>query len=263
MMSNIRLLSLFKREHNFRELGGYATADGHHIKEGVFYRSAALASMSDEELNNIRKLGIKTIVDFRSSAERNEFPDPEIPGIRNIHLSAMRDESGRDIDYSPKQIIKNALRSQRGSIVETNIDHFYDFLIFDNTAYRQFFRLLLDDQTPILFHCTAGKDRTGVAAILILLALGVREETIEKDYLLTNKYRCQLILDQPWLLRLLGHLSKNIRTMMLFSQGVLPHGCRFVLNEIKRRYPSRQAYLKNELGLTPENMTYLRKRYLE
>lgn len=262
-MSNIRLLSLFKREHNFRELGGYATTDGHHVKEGVFYRSGALSFMNDEELDNIRKLGIQTIVDFRSLDERNECPDPVIDGITNIHLSAMQDDRGHDIDYSPKQIIRNALKSKRGSIVETNIDHFYDFLIFHNVAYKRFFKLLLDGQTPILFHCTAGKDRTGVAAILILLALGVSEETIEKDYLLTNRYRSQLILNQHGPLKLLGRFSKNIRTMMLFSEGVLPHGCRFVFNEIKKHYPSVHDYLESELELTSDDLTWLRKTYLE
>lgn len=263
-MSNIRLLSLFDQTRNFRELGHYRTLDGHHVKEGIFYRCAALSDMSEEELQNIQKLGIRTIVDFRSLEEREGRPDPELPGITNIHLSAMVDDSGHDINYSPQRIIRNSLKSGRRSVVQTTIDHFYDFLIFHNYAYKQFFKLLLDQKnTPILFHCTAGKDRTGVAAILILLALGVSEETIEKDYLLTNRYRRELILNKHWLIKFLSRFSKNMRSLMIFSEGVLPHGCAFVFHEIRKHYDSYDEYLINELDLSAEDLAQLRKMYLE
>lgn len=262
-MSNIRLNHMFRKEMNFRELGGYRSQNGQHIKEGIFYRCAALSEMNEEELRHIQELGIKVIIDLRSHDEVKEHPDPEISGITNIHISAMRDSEGKDIDFSPQSIIKIALKKRERNVAESTIDRFYDFLIFHNTAYQKLFALLLDKQVPILFHCTAGKDRTGVAAILIMLALGVSEETIEKDYLLTNKYRHNLIVKKHKAYRLLGLFSKNMRTLLTFSEGVLPHGCDFVFEEIKSHYDSYEEYFLDDYGLSSEDLAKLRDYYLE
>lgn len=261
-MSNIRLNHMFRKEMNFRELGGYRTKDGHHIKEGVFYRCAALYEMNEQELQAIADLGIKVIIDLRSYEEVKDHPDPVIPGIENIHMSAMKDIDGKDIDFSPQKIIKIALKKRERNVAESTIDRFYDFLIFHNDAYKKLFALLLEEKVPVLFHCTAGKDRTGVAAILIMLALGVSEETIEKDYLLTNRYRHDLIVKKHKAYRFFSHFSKNLRTLLTFSEGVLPHGCEFVFNEIKSHYDSYEEYFLDDYGLTIEDLEKLKKSYL-
>ena len=90
----------FRHEHNFRELGGYKTKDGRTVKKGMFYRSGALAFMDERELAAVGRLGLKSVVDLRSTIEHITFPDPPIDGATNYHYTAMNDNDLNEIDYS-------------------------------------------------------------------------------------------------------------------------------------------------------------------
>ena len=115
---------------------------------------------------------------------------------------------------------------------------------------------------PLLFHCSAGKDRTGVAAMLILLALGVDEKTVVEDYVLTNEYRASIIEG-----KLKGHpILKRISPaakIMRATEGVLEHFGERVLSEIIQEYGSYEAFFEQDLGLDAEAISALRDRYLE
>lgn len=262
-MSNIKLAHRFRRELNFRELGGYRSSDGRHIKDGILFRSGAPGYMNEEERKHFEELGVKVIIDFRSLEESKEVPDPDFPNTTYIHMPAMKNPEGEDIDFSPAHIFKLLPKTPTKNIARGAIDRFYDLLIFHNSAYKEMFNLLLEEQVPMLFHCTAGKDRTGVAAILIMLALGVSEETIEKDYLLTNKYRSAKIKEVLDHYRLIHHFSKTLKIILTFSQGVLPHGCQYVFDRIKEKYDSYDDYFLNEYGLTKEDLDRLKDLCLE
>ena len=166
-------MSGFRQETNFRELGGYKTKDGRTVRKGLLYRSAALGSMNERELKALEKMGIRSILDFRSRLEEAAFPDPPVPGATNYHVSAMRDNDGNDVDYSPSAILLAAIKEPGFNKVAALTRHAYSFIVFDSEAYQKMFELLLNEKAPLLFHCTQGKDRTGAAAILLLLALGV------------------------------------------------------------------------------------------
>lgn len=262
-MSNIKLAHRFRRELNFRELGGYRSSDGRHIKDGILFRSGAPGYMNEEERKHFEELGVKVIIDFRSLEESKEVPDPDFPNTTYIHMPAMKNPEGEDIDFSPAHIFKLLPKTPTKNIARGAIDRFYDLLIFHNSAYKEMFNLLLEEQVPMLFHCTAGKDRTGVAAILIMLALGVSEETIEKDYLLTNKYRSAKIKEVLDHYRLIHHFSKTLKIILTFSQGVLPHGCQYVFDRIKEKYDSYEDYFYHEYGLTKEDLDRLKDLCLE
>ena len=231
-------MSGFRQENNFRELGGYKTKDGRTVKKGLLYRSAALGSMNERELKALEKMGIRSILDFRSRLEEAAFPDPPVPGATNYHISAMRDNDG-------------------------NERHAYSFIVFDSEAYQKMFELMLNEKTPLLFHCTQGKDRTGAAAILILLALGVDEETILDDYVLTNKYRRLLIDKAMKKHRILTKISKNAHTFMLIHEGVDRSFGEAAIRSIKERYPDYETFFRKEYGLTADDLARLRDLYLE
>lgn len=93
-MSNIKLAHRFRRELNFRELGGYRSSDGRHIKDGILFRSGAPGYMNEEERKHFEELGVKVIIDFRSLEESKEVPDPDFPNTTYIHMPAMK-KSGR------------------------------------------------------------------------------------------------------------------------------------------------------------------------
>ena len=218
----------FRQELNFRDLGGYRTGDGREIRRGLLLRGAAPGDMTEEEQERLCHMGIRTIVDFRSQGEREENPDPPFPDIANVHLCAMTGADGREIDYSPSMLFRTALRFKGRNKIRALMEYCYEIIPFSNKAYQKMFRLLLEEQTPVLLHCTAGKDRTGVAAILILLALDVAEET---------------------------------HAFFTIQQGVIRSGAESMLEAIYRRYPDTDTFLEKEYGIGPLEKKHLKELY--
>lgn len=168
---------------NFRDLGGYRTASGQTVKTGKLYRTSNMATLTDRDLQTIGALGIRTICDFRGpdeiKAQPSRLPTSNAPDIHT--LSIMPKVGG-----SVRQIMEAG--EARAADVKSLITEAYRAYARDHVAqYRAFFeRLTADDRYPIVFHCAAGKDRTGFAAAITLTALGVPKETVFEDYLLTN-----------------------------------------------------------------------------
>lgn len=173
--------------YNFRDLGGYRTTDGKFTKWGRVFRSDDLHTLTDADLNYLSSIPVITIVDFRSKEEIQEAPDREVPSAHNNYaysispgnLTSSSDSAAFDL---------SALQSMDmdSMMMAINIQ-----LVTDPESirmYKRFFSLLLENRGPLLFHCTAGKDRTGMAAALFLLGLGVDEETVMNDYLLSNEF---------------------------------------------------------------------------
>ena len=125
----------FKHEHNFRELGGYKTKDGRTVKKGMFYRSGALAFMDERELAAVGRLGLKSIVDLRSTIEHITFPDPPIDGATNYHYTAMNDNDINEIDYSSRKMVLMAMKEPGLNKMESFGKHLYAHVAFDNDAY--------------------------------------------------------------------------------------------------------------------------------
>lgn len=253
----------FRHENNFRELGGYKTKDGRTVKKGMFYRSGALGSMNEREIEALKKMGLKSILDFRSRLEEAAFPDPPIDGATNYHFSAIRDNDGNEVDYSPRTMFLMALKEPGINKMASLMRHVYGFIAFDSEAYKKMFDLMLAERTPMLFHCSQGKDRTGVAAILILLALGVDEETILDDYMLTNKYRSKLIKESLQKHKILSKISTNMHTFLWIQEGVDRSFGEAVIKSIHEAYPSYEKFFETEYALTQEDLVRLRDLYLE
>ncbi|WP_350454644.1 tyrosine-protein phosphatase [Slackia heliotrinireducens] len=254
-------------ELNFRELGGCRTADGRTVKHGVFYRSGALGEATPEELERISDLGLRFVLDLRCQEEADELPDPVISGAEQIRISGCMDADDNEVNLSPSSIYKLLVNPRRKDpdreeSIEAAVAEIYSSLAFDSVAYRRLFAEIESANVPLLFHCTAGKDRTGIAAMLVLMALGVNDQDMIDDFALTNVYRRSRIeaklADKP-LLSKVDVVEKLIRA----SEGVLPHFGERVLSEIRQEYGSYQEFLNKELGLDEERLTALRDRYLE
>ena len=203
----------FNTLSNFRELGGYRTSDGRTVRHGLIWRGGSLGWLDAGELDRVRQIGFRCDLDFRSAIEADEMPDPRLPGVIYERSCAMLDARGDEIDFSPEGItrILDAYREVRGVDALDRLedgspdadmfspkamavmDDIYVGMAFDSMAHKRLFAHLAAGEVPIVFHCTAGKDRTGVAAMLVLLALGVSEEDALYDYLLTNVYLAQRI----------------------------------------------------------------------
>lgn len=258
---------------NARQLGGYETADGRHVKRDVLLRTAKLSDAPSEELaalKDIYHLGV--VVDFRTLAEREGAPDPEIDGVDNIVLDVL-DEGSRtgagaaiagiyeNGGAEPAEAMLNIIRS--GCVSE----RMYADMAFDPAAekgFRDFFRILLENggQKAVLWHCSGGKDRTGAAAVLLLLALGVNKETALRDFELTNEFlrekiaymesRAAELTDDPeeiaWVKDLTGVNRKYMEKL---------------LDTLEEKYGSQERYLTEGLGLDRAELEQLREMYLE
>lgn len=258
---------------NARQLGGYETADGRHVKRDVLLRTAKLSDAPPEELaalKDIYHLGV--VVDFRTLAEREGAPDPEIDGVDNIVLDVL-DEGSRtgagaaiagiyeNSGAEPAEVMLNIIRS--GCVSE----RMYADMAFDPAAekgFRDFFRILLENggQKAVLWHCSGGKDRTGAAAVLLLLALGVNKETALRDFELTNEFlrekiaymesRAAELTDDPeeiaWVKDLTGVNRKYMEKL---------------LDTLEEKYGSQERYLTEGLGLDRAELEQLREMYLE
>lgn len=256
----------FEAAENFRELGGYPAAGGKHVKHGVFYRSGALAETvtTPHDKALLESLGIKVICDLRSSQERAQQPDPAVPGAKRYDISAIVAADGQEVNFDIASFF--TMSAAQLQLVMDAVLQSYARLPLDNEAYRAMFAELEQGNVPLLFHCTAGKDRTGVAAMLILKALGASDETVMEDYLRTNdcrrKTRAGIALKFEAALGD-GALTEQQERIIGMFGGVEPEGLNLAMNAIRAAYPSFEAYFEAEYGLTKEKLAHLRELYLE
>ena len=242
---------LFDGTSNTRELGGYKTEDGRSLKWGVLYRSDKLSELTDADQKYLLQLGIKRVIDFRSSEEKQNEPDQLPSTIKYIEMPIEADGAIRP---KVEAILKGDLNEDVGAIlVETNKEFISDF----SGVYKGFIESLIENQEPTLFHCTAGKDRAGFAAALVLLAVGVPEKIVIEDYMKTNKYTEETIQDYINKINLysLGSVDAEILRPLL---GVEERFIRAALDEIKQKYGSVENFIRDELKIRDESIIELK-----
>ncbi|MDO4804743.1 MAG: tyrosine-protein phosphatase [Lachnospiraceae bacterium] len=253
----------FRRELNVRDLGGYETEDGRKVREGLLIRCAAPGEMDAAEVEAFAGLGIVSLMDFRSGDERAKLPDPIGVSEDYYPISAVKFSDDAEVDLSPAAIMKAALGQKGRDKVGSLAKMFYTDVLFDNEAFRKMFDLLLAGRAPMAIHCTAGKDRTGIAAILILLVLGADRETAKRDYALTNRYRRKLLYAEYDRHRILNRISRNMRSVATLSQGVFPEMADAVFEAVVKKYGDFDTYFEKEYGLFEAEREKLREMYTE
>jgi len=181
--------------YNFRDLGGIKNKEGLFVKWGRLFRTDEMNKLTDADLAYIASTGLKTVVDFRTNSEKEGLmgglvppaPDKLPPTVKNAY----------DLPINAGNIFSDEIMDQiRGGATPAElrqlmINSYQEMVSLDEyvNMYKQFFAYIQDDNNlPLSFHCSAGKDRTGIAAMLILAALDVDKETIMKDYLLSKQY---------------------------------------------------------------------------
>lgn len=245
---------------NFRDLGGYQTVDGKMIRWGLLYRSDGLQKLTDHDRQRLSTLCLNRVIDFRSTYERDLWTD-RLPPDSNIQVVEIPilDASTALVQESRDEFVKK-LRTI--DPVKYMTESYVGFATQFTPAFRQFFRELASAEgRPVLFHCTAGKDRTGFAAALLLRMLGVPQETVLQDYLLTNDY---FYTGHKWNLRL-ARLLKGKRFVGAIKGFMLadPRYLSVAFETIDREYGSFENYLRNGLALSGADIESFRVLYLE
>ena len=246
---------------NFRELGGYEADEGKHVKWGQIWRGIPTCKLTGEaDRAKLDALGLRLILDLRSTEEARREPDYVPDGARLVQICGLCAEDGHEIAFAPGDIDRLMASAPEGYDVPRVM---YRRMLTGNKAFKELFRALEAGETPILFHCSAGKDRTGVAAMLILLALGASDETICADYAQTNVCRraeIEAVMQE--------HADEiaadpSCRNHYYRMAGVEPELAPFVLDMIRSQFGSAENYLEAEYGLTPARLMRLRRMYLE
>ena len=244
---------------NFRDLGGYTTADGRKLKWGKLYRSSKLSALTNYDQQRVHRLGLTLICDFRQVVEQELEPSLLAPNSQHLlaSLPIAPGSSNSFIENLHNGII--AVDDASGFMQEMN----RDFVINQLPQYAEMFRLLLADDHQVLIHCASGKDRTGFGTALILDVLGVDEEQIIHDYLLTNRY---LPIDKE-MEKLAGQFKdasgKAVAADVLRPLlEVRPEYLIACFDEIRKRYASKEHFFATELKLDDKLIEQLRERYL-
>ena len=251
----------FAGGNNFRELGGYPADEGKHVRWGQIYRGIPTGKLTGEaDRRLLDSLGLRLILDLRSSGEAKKEPDYVPDGARLVQICGLCAEDGAEIAFAPGDIEKLMQTAEEGESISQRL---YRRMLTGNKAFKELFRALEAGETPILFHCSAGKDRTGVAAMLILLALGASDEVICADFEQTNA--CRKAEIDAVLAEHAAEIAADPACRMRYyaMAGVDPAAAPFVLDTIRRKFGSAENYLETEYGLTPARLMRLRRMYLE
>jgi protein-tyrosine phosphatase len=244
---------------NIRDAGGYHTRDGQMVRWGKLYRSGSMSRLSAEDQVYLQRMGVRLVYDLRSVAERDKRPDklPNDPNLQQRHLPM---ESG---DRFERLRGIYTVLFRKGAI-----DHFmldgYQRVMIDSNAHLigEIFQQLAEPrQLPAVLHCTAGKDRTGLVNALLLLTLGVPEETVLADYTLSNKFydhfRAGIAADlkqvAPW-----GISIDDLQDLLLVKEKTL----RGALDYLRQNYGSLKGYLHDAAGVSDKTISQLKTNWL-
>jgi protein-tyrosine phosphatase len=246
---------------NFRDLGGYATDDGRHVRWGLLYRSDNLAHLTDADLEKVQQLGIKLVCDFRSTEEKAEEPD-RLPATNPPAVAELPifDES-----FSPAAFRERLTSGDLGDLdlrqTLTDANRLFASQFAGQYA-AMLERVTRPESLPAVVHCTAGKDRAGFASAVILRTLGVPEETVLEDFLLTNHYTGRKIERTLWTIRVISLFRvdpEQVRPVLGVERGYLEAA----FDEIAKRHGSFDAYRRDALGFDDAETAAFRQLALE
>lgn len=255
-----RLLA-FEGISNFRDLGGYQTEDGRTVKWGALYRSGTFATASRSDLAYLEKLNLSALIDFRSTPEKEEEPSqlPDPPLFQVVEIPTLDDGN--------KAIIGEVMqRIETGNFAGFEPD---DFMLKSNRQFattftpqfREFMHTLLEAKgKPVVWHCSAGKDRTGFAAAIVLRILGVPQDLVVQDYMASKTHALDARSRELLMIKLFS--GKEAEEKMTILMGVEPQWLQAAFNAIDEQWGDFETYVKQGLKLTEQDINSLRDTLL-
>lgn len=250
---------------NFRDMGGYTTRDGRTMRWGHIFRSGHLSDLTDECGMEMLARDIETVVDFRSDREKDRhpvhWPKSWIPDYHSVSIGGNAAAWVQELyeklsksDFPAEELRQQFLLAFRTIPIE------------NQAGLKKFFATLIDDHkgNAMLFHCTAGKDRTGIAAALLMHALDIDEEQIMADFLLTNKavdLEASSVDVAAWLSRKAGRTidSSHVHPLVGVEADFLLESYAAIRGE----YGSIDNYLETALGLNAGRKKQLQDLFLQ
>ncbi|MDL2266940.1 tyrosine-protein phosphatase [Desulfovibrio sp. OttesenSCG-928-G15] len=228
--------------YNFRDMGGIRTADGKTVRWGKLVRSDSLAHLTDDDIAYLGSIPLHTIVDFRTVSEAAKAPDRNLASVKHVlHYPVLPGSLDPNVD--PEEEYSRALGDEF-------MEHLNRSMVTDEhivAVYKEFFtQIQKEENLPLLFHCSAGKDRTGYAAALILFSLGVDKEIVLRDYMDSARYLEGKYDDL---------ITRNPERKALFT--VKQSYLEAAITAMEKKSGSVQRYLSEELGVDAKKMRAL------
>lgn len=246
---------------NFRDLGGYQTEDGRITRWDMVYRSGSPAALTEADMAELSRRGIRTVCDFRANEERESEPNPYVAANSNVEYwtrdYAMNTGDLMSVLAGPDASAEKSRNTMIG---------FYRSIAQDNAeSYTRMFRYLAEGRTPLAFNCSAGKDRAGTGAALLLTLLGVPRETVVADYALSDDivdYRAQMqeTADENAAYAALAQLPWETVEPLVASDPAYIESAFAALEE---EFGSIDAFIEQKLQVTPEMRERIRANLLE
>jgi len=242
---------------NFRDIGGYPTVDGRLVRWGRVFRSDGLSRLTDADLVVLSRLGVRHVFDFRTHSEAADAPNrlPEAPPVvyRNLPVSHGK--------FDFVQAVKRLKAGDASWLTpDFMLNGYLGSLSLHGMTWGRVIRHIAETSDgSTVFHCTGGKDRTGACTALILLVLGVSEETVIADHQLSNRYIAELL---PKINQMLA--AHGVDPDILMPYLTAPRECIIAfLDALNAQYGSAAAYLQEKGGVSAETLDQLRQNLLE
>lgn len=258
---------MLKKLFNTRDLGGIPTADGV-IKTGKLIRSGKLYKIPDSTVDALRKMNVKTVIDLRIPTECEEAPDTLWEGVNYVHLPVLCTATpGITLEKSMRKtmaIEARRIKKEFGS-ADNYMTEMYRSVLFSEEPKKylaQALRLIVDNEDCILWHCSGGKDRAGILAMLVECLLGVDEKIILQDYVASHYFQRAHFFWNRFGLVVFPFLSLRFKKILFGMMATKTKYIKTPMEDIKRKYGSVTEYCKAELGVTDEDIATLKEKYV-
>jgi protein-tyrosine phosphatase len=250
---------------NLRDLGLWPTRDGGRVRPGLLFRSTELDKLAGADMTVFAGLGIRSVYDLRTEPERRAQPDRLPAGTQHVVLDVFKDSK----DAAPAQLLKVASDPKAaeemlgdGRAVTLFVGGYREIIGLSSAraAYHRLFSdLALSKHRPALFHCTTGKDRTGWAAAAMLMLLGVADDLVMKEYLLTNTELLPALKPVFDAFQAKGGDPELLRPVF----GVLPEYLEAAIGEMRKEYATIEGYFSEGLQIDTDGQRALRAAFVQ
>ena len=246
---------------NFRDVGGYETTDGRFVRWGLLYRSGVLSGLTDADLVYLAQLHVHVVCDFRTPQENNVAPEKWIndPAVRHVS-DAIGTQGNNNQSTSVEELL---VGNPSPDALRQRFEQMYGRMAIDDAPqFAIAFKEIVDGPLPMLYHCTAGKDRTGIFTALVLRSLGVPESTIDADYHLTETYLTRESQKKMAVASADPALAKLAPDQLQVLMAADPASIHAVMTAIDQKFGSFDEYRRRALHVSDADLEKVKARLL-